>query len=380
VVPGTAGLLAGALAMLEPASEPSAPADAPAAAEATSSAEFVATLIVRSDGVAADALAAALRVRVPEATLLDYGDEAFAAVDGKSFAYVEVLGSETVALTIVLSDGRGYVRRFAPDAADRTRSIAAMIANTLVAIAEEQVEPDRRDAEIPPVQRPEHQQRQPAPKPAQTAPVAPAIAVEPKPVPPRAPPRSAELGLSLPAGAVFGLAPRTVAGVAGGGGALRVELRAPAGAVLALGLRAIGRANDGDGLARVRIQLGGGYDYRRGRFELLVVGGATIEPWVVARIEPTGLGAARQSPLLGVAASVAPGVRLRVGERTALRIAGFVELAGSALSSGSVARIVRQRDDGSRIGVFTLGGLELAVGVELGLWFRLRAPRRDRLR
>jgi hypothetical protein len=157
-------------------------------------------------------------------------------------------------------------------------------------------------------------------------------------------------------------------------------LRSPIGAVLALGLRATGRAHAGEGLARVRIQLGGGYDYRRGRFELLVVGGPTIEPWVVAGLRPTGLGTAQLSPLLGVAASVAPGVRLQLGERTALRIAGTIELAGSALSSGGVARLVRQRDDGSRAEVFTLGGLELAVGIELGLWFRLRARGGDRVR
>lgn len=71
--------------------------------------------------------------------------------------------------------------------------------------------------------------------------------------------------------------------------------------------------------------------------------------------------------------ALAPAWR-RVGPRgRAFRLAPFVELAGSAIPArnGGVARLRVQDTSGTRE-LFRVGGLELALGLELGLWL----PRR----
>jgi hypothetical protein len=76
---------------------------------------------------------------------------------------------------------------------------------------------------------------------------------------------------------------------------------------------------------------------------------------------------------LGGVLRVAPAWRHATRRGRSLRLAPFVELAGSALPTddGGVARL-RAQDDAGVHDLFRVGGLELAVGLELGLWM----PRR----
>ena len=57
------------------------------------------------------------------------------------------------------------------------------------------------------------------------------------------------------------------------------------------------------------------------------------------------------------------------------RLGAYLEVAGSARSSGRAAQIARSDAGGGTTPVFVLGGAELSVGLEVELWFALRRPR-----
>ena len=75
--------------------------------------------------------------------------------------------------------------------------------------------------------------------------------------------------------------------------------------------------------------------------------------------------------LLGGHLRVVPSYRRSVGARGAsLRVGPRLELAGGTTTAGTggVARIRVREPDGVR-DVFRVGALELAVGLEVGMWF-----------
>jgi hypothetical protein len=147
--------------------------------------------------------------------------------------------------------------------------------------------------------------------------------------------------------------------------------------VIGLAARGLARRADDLALARLRGAATVGYLHRRARFELLASAGLSFETW---RVRQAGDGVYYAEPgadtrplLIGALARAAPGVRLTRGRRVALRLGAWLELAGSWLPTGAAARLARTRHDGQPpTPVFALGGLELAIGLELAAWFTLR--------
>jgi len=192
----------------------------------------------------------------------------------------------------------------------------------------------------------------------------------------RASAQTRELGVALELGAGFGLgAPAAGAGLAGGGGGLRVDLKLRRSLLLGAGFRGHTRLRDGLALGRFRGAVVVGHLLRRGAFELVTLVGPTLETWQAtqdgAPIKYTTTSASGASLLLGGLARVGLGGRVQ-RRRVSARIGGYVELAGSARSSGRAPQIARAAGEAP---VFVLGGGELSLGVEVELWFALRRKR-----
>ena len=211
------------------------------------------------------------------------------------------------------------------------------------------------------------------PGPSPRRPVAPAPATDPPEAAAQRSPPTLELGVALAGGVVLGLgAPPAGAGLAGGGGGLRIDLKLRRGLLLGAGFRGLVRLHEGLALGRFRGALGLGYLLRRGAFELAAQAGPTLETWQVSEhgqpVTYTTSSASGASLLLGGLARAALGGRV-TRARVSARIGGYVELAGSARGNGRVPQIAREP---GLAPVFVLGGAELSLGVEVELWFVLR--------
>ena len=301
-------------------------------------------------------------------------------------------------LEVILSDGRLYQRRIAAPAEGRERAAARLIASTLAAIEDASATPDRRDGVFAP--------------PLAAAPVSAVVLVPPKPTPivttreiaptpdPDLPPanetpppdpvspqdqatparrEALELGLALELGPGFGLGmPVAGRGLSAGGAGLRADLRLLRGLTLAAGFRGHARLQGDLALGRFRWALGLGYTLRRRALELALLAGPTLETWQVtqrgAAVAYATSSSSGASLLLGGLARAALGGRLQ-RRRMSARLGGYLELAGSARSSGHAAQIARSDPQGVTTPVFVLGGAELSVGVEVELWFALRRRR-----
>jgi len=332
-------------------------------------------VIVRTSAIELEILRPALVSRLPELEILPYDNASFAHVEGRPFAYVELLGEDhpkrEVSITIILSDGRAYLRRFEPDSHDRVRSIAVTLTNTLTAIAEEGLEPDRYAQPVPvPVSEPEapvELRRMPP------VPTRPERKLERRSVgEPEAP---AELAISIPVVTTFGLAP--ISDFASWGGGARLDVRLRNGFAMTAGFRAAGRSHADVRLMRLRTLTGLGYAWRRGSFELVALAVATIEPWFVTRDgTPEHLTGQQEtrSLLIGAAMIASPGfhVQPRSAPRINLRLGVHAELAASVLPSGAAARVY---SGGSSSAAFTLGGFEISLGADFTLWFELQRSR-----
>jgi hypothetical protein len=386
--------------------------------------DAVDTVVLRVRGLDPAVLRAALIRRRPDLAVRDD-----APADAVRSAFVEVVATPPdVTLDVVLADGRAYRRALRPGNAPGERAAARLLVQLLAAIAERRAEPERRDVPIPAWTRDTPEQpRSPEPgadpspahvpdppPPAAPSPAhmtdpppvatdAPAITEpDPPPAPPAKPPRTPaeppatkpassrpsaasrrgplELGLAADFSAVLGLTPpRDVSALRGLGGALHLDLRLPRGLVIGLAARGLARGADGFHLARLRGAASLGHLYRRDRFELLTSAGLSFETW---RVRQAGDGVYYAEPgadtrplLIGGLVRVAPGARLTPGRRVALRLGAWLELAGSVLPTGAAARLSATRHDGAApLPLFALGGLELAMGVELAAWFTLRRP------
>lgn len=370
---------------------------AEAAGDATSDA--VTALVLRVDGLDADVLRAALARRRPDLQILGAGQS---PVDVGRTAYVEVVADlPHLTLDVVHADGRAWRRTLDTGSAPGERAAARLLVQLLAAIAERRAEPERRDVPVPawtrdprvadaPTEVPAPEATLPEPIAAPTPPtttIAPPVdlspetaGVEPPPAartPPR-PPATLELGLAADFTALVGLTPpRDVSALRGLGGAVHIDLKWPRAVVLGLGLRGLARAHDDLHLARLRGAVTVGWLARRGRFEALLAAGLSLETWRVRQqgdpvyyAEP---GADIRPLLLGGLVRAAPGVRLVAGPRLALRLGAWLELAASVLPTGAAARLSRTRHDGAATTpLFALGGIELAMGLELAAWFTLR--------
>lgn len=362
-------------------------------------------LIVRCSAAEFETLRAELRARWPDAEVLPYGPAAFERVEGRPFSYLEIVGERVgdapVAITLVLSDGRAYLRRVVPSDAERARVLAVAIANLLGAVEDEDVPPDRINVEVPtpldvPATEPETEPPPPqevAPTPTPTpAPPLPVAIVEPEPPPApergstRRPRRPAtdpwRLGARAGVGLLVGLGPRARRGGPAFGGEVGVDARAPRGLAFGAALRIVGDGAQDFALVRTRLAPSVGYVGRVRRFEYAVGAGPTFEPW---RLRSDGDGrtlASREgrswTVLYGGAIHGAAGwwTRLRTRAPSSLRLGVRADVAASAHTSGKAVVI---RTDPAGPELFALGGIELALMAEATWWFDVR-PRRAKRR
>lgn len=353
-------------------------------------------IIVRCTATELETLRTELAARWPGAEVLPYGAAAFEATVGKPFAYLEVagetVGDSPVAITLVLSDGRAYLRRVVPTDAARARVLAVAIANLLGAVEDEDVPPDRTGVAVPtpddliePVPEPD-----PAPVPESEPAPAPSIVDdpprEPSPEPERVrPPRTNSSGWRIGArggpAMLVGLAPQTRRGQPAFGGVLGIDARAPRGLAFGLGVRMTGDAARGFGLVRTRIAPWIGYVARVGALEIVAGAGPTLEPWRLRR-GGDGLTLASRDGrgwtiLYGAAVGAGLGwwTNLRTRVPSSLRIGADLELAMSSQASGKTV-LIRAARNGPEL--FALGGVELGVTVGVTWWFDVRPRRGDR--
>ncbi len=110
-------------------------------------------VILRVEGLAWDEVQRALALRLPGLEIVPFEGATLESSGQGLLAYVELSappGSETIDLTIVLSDRRAYLRHI-QEPGRSPRGIAVTVANTLTSIEQEQLLPDERDHDIPPL-------------------------------------------------------------------------------------------------------------------------------------------------------------------------------------------------------------------------------------
>lgn len=310
----------------------------------------------------------ALRLRLPDLRFRDAErqSERDEACSEGMHAYVEVRPSSAGRweLIVIFADGRAWFRPIESEPDEAARTAASALANLLAAIEEDAIAPDAEDVALPLEPKPEPEpEPDPEPRPEPEPEPEPAVAPQPEPPPER--PLVLELGPRLGAQSMLGLDPS--AGHRAFAGELGLDLRLPSGLMLATELRVAGWRVDAATLLRMRAGLGLGYGVRSGRFDMPIVLQAQLEPWWVRDAGlPAGLDA---PPLLGGGLRLAPGVRVSLG-KLALRVGARVQLDVMGEPLGGRVPVVR-REPGSAA-LFHVGGVELALGLELGLWIPVR--------
>ena len=329
----------------------------PPPADVVASTTKIERAIIRSASTDYAQLADAMHARMPGVELLPYEASSFAAFEGKPFAYVEIAGDDALTLTVVLHDRRAFVREFVADPDDRVRSIAAVVANTVAGIEQEDPAPTRVDAEIPRPESESESESEPEPESESES--------EPESESVTAPSR-VDIGVALHTGLLVTLSPSVRASAAAG---LGVAGAFRNGLVVEGEVRWAGTVSTGFVLSRLRLAALVGYRYRRGNFELVTLAGPSVEPWLVT--DSGSLTATRRSggdrgtaPLLGGLVSAMPGFLL-TRPRFTLRIGARLDFAASLLPSGRAAAIKQSAPERT---LFTFGGPELTTALAATLW------------
>lgn len=332
----------------------------------------ISAAILRAEGFERAGLERAIQVRLPALTLIAAAEDAPPAVDGSLRAFIELrrVSPTQVQLTLILADGRAWLRELEVDADAPARPAASALANLIAGIEDDTLVPDKKDVPIPPA----------LVAPAPTAPAEPVPAVvcpeppvEPLPPPPPAP--RWELGPMLRGGATLGLT--GFAGLRGAGLGLGLDARAPAGLLLAVDLQGTTRVVERFQVQRLRVAVGVGYGLRRGSFELPVAVMLGVEPWRL--VNDSGAvkidsRAGAPGPLLAVGLRLSPGFVAPLGRGGARLRAGVrAELWASGEPAGGLRRPEIRLPAG---GATSLGGVELHLGLELGVWFPVGKPPR----
>lgn len=323
---------------------------------------------LRTSGIAGDEFAAAARLRLPELRLRDAEsqDARDESCRARMHAYVEVRasGPGRWELIVIFADGRAWFRPIESEPDEAARTAASALANLLAAIEDDALAPDAEDVALPPEVEPE-----PEAEPEDE--VEPEVEVEPEPEPEVEPtleperPIVLEVGVRVGGQSIVGLRPS--AGHRAMAGELGLDLRLPSGLMVTAELRAGGWRVDGASLLRLRPAIGLGYGVRSGRFDMPIVVQAQLEPWWVRDL---GVRAALDAPpLLGGGLRLAPGLRVSLGQ-LALRLGARVQLDVMGEPLGGRVPVVRREP--SSAALFHVGGVELALGLELALWIPVR--------
>jgi len=321
--------------------------------------------VLRADGFRdhGGELERAISLRLPGLTLVPLGQHAPPAQFGSLRAFIEIeRRAASVRLSLILADGRAYLRELEVDADDDVRPTAGALANLVAAIEDDTAVPDQENVPLPAALAPEPEAitiekpvPEDRPKPAP-------VVIKPAPPPP---PRW-ELGPTLRIGGAIGLAPP---GLRGAGAGLGLDARAPSGLLLALDVQWLTRAADRFQLQRVRIALGLGYAFRRGGFELPIAALVGVEPWWLAqagrRVPLRADNGPPPAPLLGLGLRISPGYSANFGKHGArLRVGARMEL----WTSGQAGAGLRRPELRLPNGPINLGGVELQLGLEVGVW------------
>ncbi|MEZ4449507.1 MAG: hypothetical protein R3B09_08505 [Nannocystaceae bacterium] len=167
---------------------PSAPAEGRARGERAALRIVGAVVDVDVDGVDAAAVQGALGLRLP--SLRRYDREHGVPIEDAPglYAYIAVRRGDAraIAVRVILSDGRAYLRSIDAGDAEAPRLIASTLASLIPGIEEATEEPDEEDVTFPPALRadPLPLEAMPAPEPAAPDPRAaaePSTAIEPAP-------------------------------------------------------------------------------------------------------------------------------------------------------------------------------------------------------
>jgi hypothetical protein len=320
---------------------------------------------VRSNTLGYREFAEAASFRLPGVRLREATGEADPACSNRLHGYVELrlVDDGVWELTLIASDGRAWFRTVTSEPDQAARSLASALANLLAAIEDASIEPDAHQVEAP-------IELEPAAPPEPLPPAEPPPPSEPppseSPPEPKLGPVLLELAPRLSGAVVIGLAPGP--GFRGAGGGVGLDLRLPDGLGFGLDVRALRSAAAEVTLVRTRVALGVGWVARYGRFEIPVMISGVVEPWLVRTgRNSTPLG---QPPMIGGGLRVAPGVLLPVGS-VSLRIGALLgfEIAVEAARGGLTPAIAR---DPTSDPILRAGGVELAAGLELGVWIPVR--------
>ncbi len=337
-------------------------------------------LTLHTEGMDAAALTSALRLRLPHMRVREATGAALRS--GELQVTVVLADGDELELTAVAAGCRSYRRTLPVDRTAPERAVATALAHWVAAIEAGRVTPQEAPCptpelhETPVVPRPAPELRDapaPAPelhdapvvpRPEPASPVPPAAQI--KPLQPTAQVATTRSRPAIALGPVAGFVqviglgrPSALAGSVGGAASLGLELRAPRGGLVGAELRVLDARAGAAHLTRLRAGLLGGYALVRGHFTLRTAAAVTVEPWWAG---------GRTGTLLGGAVRVTPGIHARVGPGLHMHAGVRLELAAS-VDPGSAA--VLQLVDGTPR--FRLGGLELGVGLQIGLGWDVRA-------
>ncbi len=326
-------------------------------------------LVLDIEGVDLPGVERALALRLPLRDRVRVGDARARARD-TLWGYVQVRPIERGwALALILADQRGYYREIeGGEGGDDARRVASTIANLIASVEEDDLPADEENVELPAF----GAEKSPPPEPPPPEP-------RPEPPPERPPPTPSppfDLGGYLGAAAVLNVGPPQPAGLAALGGSVGLQFRGARGLWLGLGYRGSTRAEGAYRIHRHRLAPRIGYSLRRGLFEGVVAVGPFFEPW---RLRTDGASAPLLSDegdrrggavLLGGLLRLAPGLRVPIRHRWSVRVAPVVELAGGSVvgPTSGIAR-VRDRSTAPPRTLFRAGGLELAAGLQVGVWW-----------
>ncbi len=374
---------------------PPGPGSEPPSSAAATPRGRVETVAISVTGLDEAALRHDLALRLPDLRLVTF---AGADPGAPGFGYWEVRyrpESQAVVTRLILSDGRSYRREATAPPERAPRLAASLLANLLPAIEQDRAVPDEVGVALPsgteaePARGPE---AEPAPAREEPGEAELERAAAPEGPPPPWTRRSAGpapwgIGLPVSGALAAGLGPPTdLQGLAAGTIDLSMWARSRAGGTVLLGVRGGWRQNGPFVMERGRLSVGGGYVWRGRWLELPVLAAATLEWWRVRKggrvqsvVGPSGDPSGR-SPLLGGLLAFAPGAvwwprRGRVG----LRLGAVVELAASGVPRAGIIRVV-ERKGGRDQERLRAGGLELSVGLSLGVWIPVRPRERHPIR
>jgi hypothetical protein len=326
----------------------------------------VCDLALRAPEIDAQQFIDAAALRMPELRVRPFSSEPDPRCRDRLHAHVELRALEQAKhweWSLILSDGRAWYRSFEAEPEQVGRVLASALANLFAGLEDD---PDATGVTFPGSEEDEGssgESEEPAPEEAEADAEAPPE-VGPGPV-------RFELGPRLSGLTDLGLYPGP--GLRAFGGAAGLDLRLPDGLAFGFGLRALTLRRGDHTVVRTRVLFGLGVAARweQKNFELPFMVFASVEPWVVrSGGRQLEVGA---PPLIGGGARVVPSLLFELGDLH-LRVGVSADLQLSVEAApGALTAAVALSPDAPPI--HRLGGAELGVGLELGLWIPVRERR-----